>query len=121
MVIDMATGNITPVFVSQNDQQLLLYPTFSPRGNEIAAVLREKSGEEFVTRGLIVIPATQGGVQQARFLTTGDVSEPSWSRDGEMLAFVKGGDIWTVRSDGSGEKNITGGKGRFRTPLFSPQ
>src|SRR5215210_5044675 len=29
---------------------------------------------------------------------------PSWAPDGERLAFVRNGDIWTMRSDGGGAR-----------------
>src|SRR6478735_2577463 len=36
-------------------------------------------------------------------------SEPSFSADGHTVAFVREGDIWVMRADGSGQKQLTTG------------
>jgi Tol biopolymer transport system component len=69
---------------------------------------------------LLVAPIAEGGVKDARIIAQGEISSPSWSPDGQKLVFVRDGDILTVGADGLGESNLTKGKGRYSTPLFSP-
>lgn len=70
-----------------------------------------------------VIPADGG---QAASITDemGDCHEPSWSPDGENIAFHSYRDgnyhIWTVKKDGSGLKQITTGLSDDREPDWSP-
>lgn len=52
-------------------------------------------------------------------------SDPSWSRDHRFLAFVRARgvakqDIWVVRADGSGPRNLTRGRGVNWGPAWSP-
>ena len=36
-------------------------------------------------------------------------SEPDFSADGRKIAFVRGGDVWAMRADGSGQRQLTAG------------
>jgi Tol biopolymer transport system component len=47
-------------------------------------------------------------------------SEPSFSADGHAIAFVREGDIWAMRADGSGQKQLTTGAGIDSRPLVAP-
>jgi Tol biopolymer transport system component len=47
-------------------------------------------------------------------------SEPSFSADGHTIAFVRGGDVWAMRADGSGQRQLTGGAELDSRPLVSP-
>jgi Tol biopolymer transport system component len=47
-------------------------------------------------------------------------SEPSFSADGHTIAFVREGDVFTIRADGSGEKRLTSGAEIDSRPLVSP-
>jgi Tol biopolymer transport system component len=40
---------------------------------------------------------------------------PSWSPDGTRIVFAHGGDLWTMRPDGSGRRDLTNTKGLSRT------
>jgi hypothetical protein len=46
---------------------------------------------------------------QKRRLTTDPAREtqPAWSFDGQTIAYSRGGDVWTMRADGSGQTNRT--------------
>jgi Tol biopolymer transport system component len=47
-------------------------------------------------------------------------SEPSFSADGHTIAFVRSGDIFAMRADGSGQKQLTSGAGLDTRPIVSP-
>jgi Tol biopolymer transport system component len=47
-------------------------------------------------------------------------SEPSFSPDGRTIAFVRGGDLYSVRPDGSGQRHLTSGAELDSAPLVAP-
>jgi Tol biopolymer transport system component len=47
-------------------------------------------------------------------------SEPSFSADGHTIAFVREGDVYAMRADGSGQKQLTTGSEVDSRPLVSP-
>jgi Tol biopolymer transport system component len=47
-------------------------------------------------------------------------SEPSFSADGHAIAFTREGDVWVMRADGSGQKQLTTGSAIDSRPLVSP-
>lgn len=47
-------------------------------------------------------------------------TEPAFSPDGRTIAFVRGGDLFSVRPDGSGLRHLTSGVALDSTPLVSP-
>jgi Tol biopolymer transport system component len=47
-------------------------------------------------------------------------SEPAFSPDGRTIAFARGGHIYTVRPDGSGERRLTSGQALDSRPQISP-
>jgi Tol biopolymer transport system component len=47
-------------------------------------------------------------------------SEPSFSADGRTIAFVRGGDVYTMRADGSGQRQVTSGPEVDSRPQVSP-
>lgn len=109
-----------PIFLSADDSQTLMSPSISPDGSQVAFVIMEKVDGVKRVSGMLVAPIEEGGVQKARQVAQGEISSPVWSPDGSTLAFIKDGDVWTIGVDGQNEKNLTNGKGRFSTPLFSP-
>ena len=47
-------------------------------------------------------------------------TEPAFSADGRTIAFVRGGDLYSVRPDGSGQRRLTSGAGLDSAPIVSP-
>jgi hypothetical protein len=46
--------------------------------------------------------------------------DPAWSPDGLSLAFVRDGELFTVAGDGTGEQQLTTGRGDVTEPTWSP-
>ena len=47
-------------------------------------------------------------------------SQPAFSPDGRRIAFVRGGDVWAMRADGSGQHGVTSGAEVDGRPIFAP-
>ncbi len=47
-------------------------------------------------------------------------TEPAFSPDGRTIAFVRGGDVYSVRPDGSGQRRLTSGAELDSAPVVSP-
>jgi Tol biopolymer transport system component len=47
-------------------------------------------------------------------------TEPAFSPDGRTIAFVRGGDLFSVRPDGSGLRHLTSGAALDSAPIVSP-
>jgi Tol biopolymer transport system component len=47
-------------------------------------------------------------------------TEPSFSADGHTIAFIREGDVYAMRADGSGQKRLTSGAELDSRPLVSP-
>jgi Tol biopolymer transport system component len=47
-------------------------------------------------------------------------TEPSFSADGHAIAFVREGDVYAMRADGSGQRQLTTGAGIDSRPLVAP-
>lgn len=47
-------------------------------------------------------------------------TEPAFSSDGRTIAFARGGDLYSIRPDGSGQRRLTSGAELDSAPLVSP-
>ena len=47
-------------------------------------------------------------------------TEPAFSPDGRAIAYVRGGDVFSVRADGSGLRQLTSGSALDAAPVVSP-
>ncbi len=91
----------------------------------LSMVTVDKGGEE--VEGKKVEPkAPQGGIyalrdRQLNQLTEDPAdSEPAFSADGRTIAFVRAGDVFAMRADGSGQRRLTSGPELDGRPLVSP-
>lgn len=91
----------------------------------LSMVTVDKGGEE--VEGKKVEPkAPQGGIyalrdRQLNQLTEDPTdSEPAFSADGRTIAFVRAGDVFAMRADGSGQRRLTNGPELDARPLVSP-
>jgi len=80
-------------------------PAFSPDGRTIAFTLLPTGGSN---EDIYLADADGRNVRQL----TSDPAyeyEPRWSPDGATIAFVRGGDLWLMRADGSHARRLTTG------------
>jgi Tol biopolymer transport system component len=47
------------------------------------------------------------GATETRLTTDGGYSRPRWSPDGKQLAYLKGGQLWVMKADGSTKRRLT--------------
>jgi dipeptidyl aminopeptidase/acylaminoacyl peptidase len=73
-------------------------PDWSPYGRKLAFSFADSADPE-----IHVADAASGA---HRRLTTRGGSEPAWSPDGRFIAFIRSGDLYVMRSDGSRERLI---------------
>ena len=90
------------------------YPELSPNGNELAFTAINK---------LYVLNLSNGSSKQVVDLDDGQFY-PSWSSDGEFIAFVTwndytGGHVYKVRPDGTMLKKLTHQSGYYKEPIWS--
>lgn len=87
------------------------------------ATVEHPGGE---VEGKKVEPKTQGGLYAAKDghfnqLTEDPTdTEPDFSADGHTIAFVRGGDIYAMRADGTGQRQLTSGPEVDSRPRVSP-
>lgn len=79
-------------------------------------VTSETQGTETVEKGGLF--AARGDRVTALTDNPAD-AEPSFSPDGDTIVFSRGGDLFSVRPDGTGERQLTGGPEIDTRPLFS--
>ncbi len=114
------------LFSSKNDKHVLGSPSVSPDGSTVMATVGTYKDGSLLPFGLLAMPVRDRGFETASPLARGEIYEPSWSPDGGTIVFARrspGGkrDIFTVAKDGRGERNLSGGRGDFASPRFSPQ
>ncbi len=84
----------------------------------ITTVEETKSGKVEKTEGGL-FAAKDGHLNQLTEDPTD--TEPDFSADGRKIAFVRGGDIWSMRADGTGQHKLTSGPEVDSRPQFDPK
>jgi hypothetical protein len=115
----------TLVFGSADGKTAFAFPTPSPDGSKLLFVQGTVDATGAFKPMLLAVGPLRTITQanEVSALDQGEIYEPSWSPSGE-IAYVKreGGNraIFTCAGDGSNKKNLTGTKGDFGFPKFSP-
>jgi hypothetical protein len=102
--------NLTP-----NTPGYDLEPAWSPTGSQLVYVHDTAAGDQLLT-----VPASGGTptVLLAKAPSQGSANEPAWGAS-NLIAFVSNGQIYTIKSDGTGLKQLTKKGGNFQ-PSWSP-
>jgi tricorn protease-like protein len=91
-----------------------------------SAVAAPRTGAVVYSKSTLVDGVAKGGLFAVRGgrlnqLTEGPTdTEPAFSPDGRTIAFVRGGDLYSVRPDGSGQRHLTSGAELDSAPVVSP-
>jgi hypothetical protein len=98
----------------------------SPDGSLLLAAVGSSTKEGTIeVKGLLTCPLKIGGGQSMTPILAGAVADPCFSPKGDKIAFVKREgtkrSIFVAKVDGSDQRNLTGDKGDFANPVFSPQ
>lgn len=115
-----------PLALTKDDNTCFGSPAISPDGASVAFLVGKYKDGSLSPESLVTAPIAPGGIQARAVLASGKIHEPSWSPDGDLLAFAQDMPdghraIFEIHKDGSGEKNLTGDSGNFGDPVFSPQ
>ncbi len=93
-----------PAAAAANTALVFSHVTTEQHGTETT-----EAGGLFAARGEHVTPLTTNPAD----------AEPAFSPDGDTIAFARGGDLFTIRPDGTGERQLTSGPEVDSRPLFS--
>jgi dipeptidyl aminopeptidase/acylaminoacyl peptidase len=95
-------------------------PQVSPNGKRVAFTIGEVSWDANKTITQIHVMSIDGGMP--RQLTNGSSSAtaPRWSPDGKRIAYVTGGQIWTMADDGDNKDQVTKISTSAAAPVWSP-
>jgi len=108
MITDSDGGTISTLALGQIGSP----PVFSPDSQRVVFSLG--SGSSF---DLHSVSVTGGGLQ--RLTTQGDVSGVTYASNG-AIAYLSGGDVWTVAADGGGARVLVDSERAYRAVTFSP-
>ncbi|HST50428.1 MAG TPA: hypothetical protein VLJ61_00355, partial [Pyrinomonadaceae bacterium] len=95
-------------------------PQLSPDGKWIAYQITVPDVAANRSRTQLYLIAVSGG--EPKRLTDGDASasEPRWSPDGSRIAFVAGGQIWTMDAGGGDRRQVSNISTGADGPVWSP-
>ncbi|MDH3423236.1 MAG: prolyl oligopeptidase family serine peptidase, partial [Gemmatimonadota bacterium] len=111
-VVDVRSGTVTPLTYEPHEHSS---PVWSPDGQWLVYLRNDDVG---MSNDVVI--ARADGVGSPRILTRGKGirSSPSFSPDGDRIAFlestsVRTQDVWTIGPDGSGLRQVTRSMGRI--------
>jgi len=119
--------NPLTVVASKNDKNVFGDPVFAPDGNSVILTVGVYNGDGLMdVKGLIGMPAREGGGSSPALIHKGPAAQVTFSADSKTVGYVERradglNVIHTMNIDGSDDKAITEGKGSFGQPKFSPQ
>jgi dipeptidyl aminopeptidase/acylaminoacyl peptidase len=95
-------------------------PQVSPDGKHVAFTIGDVNYDLNKVITQIYVTSTSGG--DIKQLTNGATSStaPRWSPDGKTIAFITGGQVWTMESDGDHKDKVTKISTSAAAPVWSP-
>ncbi|MBX7132131.1 MAG: hypothetical protein K1X67_05560 [Fimbriimonadaceae bacterium] len=115
------------IVVSPNVEEVIIQPRISPDSQRVLCIAGNlKDTGEIEPVMMLTCPLKENGASESRPVVQGEAREASWSPNGDKIVFIKRGPkgnraIFTVSTDGTGEKEISGAKGDYAWPQFSPK
>lgn len=119
---------------SGDDKVAFGQPSFSPDGKQVAVLIGPFVEGDIRPRAIVSMPPAPNIVNQVtpilpnqgqKIDARSEISSLGWHPSGSKLLFVQRvegkKDICTVGADGSGYKNLTEGKARYSSAVYSPQ
>ena len=97
-------------------------PQLSPDGRTVAFTIGDvdKPGNRVVNQ-IYTVPSDRPGTDPKQLTSgTSSSSTPRWSPDGRRIAFVTGGQIWTMDADGGNRTQVTRISTGAGNPVWSP-
>jgi dipeptidyl aminopeptidase/acylaminoacyl peptidase len=95
-------------------------PQVSPDGRQVAFAIGDvKVDDNRVVNHIYVVPL-MGGEPKQFTSGAGSATSPRWSPDGKRIAYVTGGQIWTMDADGSDKDQVTKISTGAGGPVWSP-
>jgi Tol biopolymer transport system component len=92
----------------------------------LSATAMAKSGAVIFSKSFAVGDTVKGGLYAIRdghlnqLTEDATDSEPAFSPDGRTIAFVRGGDVYSIRPDGSGQRHLSSGPEVDSAPRVAP-
>jgi dipeptidyl aminopeptidase/acylaminoacyl peptidase len=95
-------------------------PQISPDGTQVAFTVGDVNYDENkVVTQIYVVPLAGGSPKQLTDAQTSSTA-PRWSPDGKKIAYVHGGQLWTMDSDGDDKDQLTKISTGAAAPVWSP-
>jgi len=97
-------------------------PQLSPDGRTVAFTIGNTDmTANRVVNQIYTVPSDRPDATPKQLTTgTASSSSPRWSPDGRLIAFVAGGQVWTMQADGGDKKKITSISTGAGNPVWSP-
>ncbi len=112
--------------VSADKTNVLARPRISPDGQEMLILAGTiDSTDQFAPQALLVGPIEEAGARKFKPIAPGEILDSEWHPSGTKVVLTrregKIRPIYTVNTDGSNVKPISGQEGSFSAACFSPQ
>ena len=92
----------------------------SPDGKKIAYQVTYYSVEKNSNHTMLYVMSSDGKGKKQLTKTEANESDPAWINDGKRIAFISGGEIWSMKPNGKDRKQMTNTDGAVEGFKFSP-